>query len=98
MRLFYHQPAPRWVEGLPQGNGRLGIMALGGVAQERIALNEDTLWSGHPGNHIRPGSYEHILKAQELVLAGRAREARRSFAPTCWGRLRKATYPWAIFC
>ena len=41
MRLFYHQPAPRWVEGLPQGNGRLGIMALGGVAQERIALNED---------------------------------------------------------
>lgn len=75
MRLFYHQPAPRWVEGLPQGNGRLGIMALGGVAQERIALNEDTLWSGHPGNHIIPDSYEHVQQAQALALAGRAREA-----------------------
>lgn len=75
MKMFYRQPAAKWVEGLPQGNGRLGIMAFGGIARERIGLNEDTLWSGHPGNHIIPGSYEHIQKAQELVLAGKAWEA-----------------------
>lgn len=93
MRLFYHQPAPRWVEGLPQGNGRLGVMTLGGVAQERIALNEDTLWSGHPGNHIIPGSDEHIQKAQALVLAGRAREAEEELRAHVLGAFTESYMP-----
>ena len=93
MRLFYHQPAPRWVEGLPQGNGRLGVMTLGGVAQERIALNEDTLWSGHPGNHIIPCSDEHIQKAQALVLAGRAREAEEELRAHVLGAFTESYMP-----
>ena len=44
--LWYRQPAKEWTEAMPLGNGRLGAMVFGGVAEERIALNEDTLWSG----------------------------------------------------
>ena len=46
--LRYGRPAKSWVEALPAGNGRLGIMAWGGALRETIGLNEDTLWSGYP--------------------------------------------------
>ena len=45
-RLWYRQPAKEWVEALPLGNGRLGCMVFGRTAQERLQLNEDTLWAG----------------------------------------------------
>ena len=93
MNMFYHQPASKWVEGLPQGNGRLGIMPFGGVAQERVALNEDTLWSGYPGNHIIPGSTEHIRKAQALVLEGKAQEAEEELRAHVLGAFAESYMP-----
>ncbi len=80
MKLFYRQPAEIWVDALPQGNGRLGTMAFGGIASERLALNEDTLWSGHPEHHIRPDSHTHIRKARELLASGRVGEAEQELA------------------
>lgn len=47
-KLWYQQPASRWTEALPIGNGRLGAMVFGGVFEELIQLNESTLWSGGP--------------------------------------------------
>lgn len=47
-RLWYRQPATRWTEALPVGNGRLGAMVFGGVANERIQLNEESIWAGPP--------------------------------------------------
>src|SRR5690242_20551630 len=44
LTLWYRQPAEVWTEALPIGNGRLGAMVFGGVAHERLQLNEDTLW------------------------------------------------------
>ena len=41
--LFFTQAAPEWAAALPVGNGRIGAMVFGGIKQERIALNEDTL-------------------------------------------------------
>ena len=46
MLIWFEQPAPEWAAALPVGNGRIGAMVFGTVQQERIALNEDTLWSG----------------------------------------------------
>ena len=46
--LWYREPARSWNEALPLGNGRLGAMVFGGVREERIALNEDSLWTGYP--------------------------------------------------
>jgi hypothetical protein len=50
LALWYRTPASDWEsEALPIGNGYIGGMVFGGVAQERINLNEKTLWSGGPG-------------------------------------------------
>ncbi|MEI8409471.1 MULTISPECIES: glycoside hydrolase family 95 protein [unclassified Kribbella] len=47
-RLYYDRPASLWVEALPLGNGRIGAMCFGGVGTDRIALNDETCWSGSP--------------------------------------------------
>ena len=47
-KIWYSAPASDWMEGVPVGNGRLGAIVYGGIALERIALNEITLWSGQP--------------------------------------------------
>ena len=39
--LWYSQPAERWLEALPVGNGRLGGMVYGGIPVERCALVDD---------------------------------------------------------
>ena len=52
--LWYRAPAASWNEALPVGNGRLGAMVFGGVAQERLQLNEDTLWAGGPNDPVNP--------------------------------------------
>ncbi|MDE6071688.1 MAG: glycoside hydrolase family 95 protein [Muribaculaceae bacterium] len=46
--LWYNQPASKWMEALPLGNGRIGAMVYGGIGEERIALNEISMWSGRP--------------------------------------------------
>ena len=48
-RLWFAEPAAHWNEALPIGNGRLGAMVFGGVDEERLQINDDTLVSGAPG-------------------------------------------------
>jgi alpha-L-fucosidase 2 len=59
-RLWYDKPAGNWeTQGLPLGNGRLGCMVMGGVEQERIQFNENSLWTGaYAGNEKSFGSYQ----------------------------------------
>src|SRR5262245_48449420 len=54
LALWYRRPAEQWTEALPVGNGRLGAMVFGGVANERLQLNEDTLWAGGPYDPVNP--------------------------------------------
>jgi len=75
LSLWYRQPAQQWVEALAIGNGRLGAMVFGGVAQERIQLNEDTLWAGGPYDPANPDALEALPKVRELLFAGRYRQA-----------------------
>lgn len=44
--LWYTQPASKWLEALPIGNGSLGGMIFGGVEQEHIQFNEESLITG----------------------------------------------------
>ena len=46
--LTYDAPAADWLAALPLGNGRIGAMWFGGAERDRIALNDETLWSGSP--------------------------------------------------
>ncbi len=75
LRLWYRQPARRWVEALAVGNGRLGAMVFGGVTEERVQLNEDTLWAGGPYDPANPDALEALPKVRELIFAGQYREA-----------------------
>lgn len=73
--LWYRQPATVWTEALPIGNGRLGAMIFGGVAQERLQLNEDTLWTGGPYDPINPRARSALPEVRRLIAAGRYAEA-----------------------
>ena len=77
LQLWYNQPARKWTEALPVGNGRLGAMVFGGTAQERIQLNEDTIWAGPPVPEDRVSAYEHIAEARKLIFEGKYAEAQR---------------------
>lgn len=46
--LWYNEPAGNWNEALPLGNGRMGAMVFGGISEEHLQLNENTLYSGEP--------------------------------------------------
>jgi alpha-L-fucosidase 2 len=66
--LWFAQPAKEWSEALPVGNGRLGAMVFGGYSTERLALNEDTLWSGGPRDWNNPEAKEHLPVVRKYVL------------------------------
>ncbi|MBB3207083.1 alpha-L-fucosidase 2 [Rhodopirellula rubra] len=70
LTLWYTQPASEWMEALPIGNGRLGAMVYGGVQQERLQLNEDTLWSGGPHSYDNPEAYSHLATVRKLLNQG----------------------------
>ncbi len=47
LSLQYNAPAIDWMaEALPIGNGRMGAMVFGGVEQEHLQFNEQSLWTG----------------------------------------------------
>ncbi|WP_242836719.1 glycoside hydrolase family 95 protein [Clostridium sp. BNL1100] len=75
--LWYKSPARIWEEALPIGNGRLGGMVHGGISQECIDLNNDTLWSGLPGQHINKNILPVLPKVQRLVNQGKNYEAQK---------------------
>ncbi|MDF2537607.1 MAG: hypothetical protein K0S76_628 [Herbinix sp.] len=50
---WYNTPATDWEsEATPLGNGFIGGMLFGGVENDRIQINEHTLWSGGPGANV----------------------------------------------
>ncbi len=75
--LWFAQPAGKWTEALPIGNGRMGAMVFGGISQERIQFNEDTLWTGQPHDYVRAGASKELPVLRQLVFDGQAREAEK---------------------
>ncbi|WP_342556111.1 glycoside hydrolase family 95 protein [Paenibacillus sp. FSL R7-0652] len=67
MNIQFNSPAAYWVEALPIGNGKLGGMVFGGIEKERIALNEDTLWSGYAQDWNNPEAREVLPRIRELI-------------------------------
>ena len=75
LQLWYSKPATKWVEALPIGNGRLGAMVFGGVEQDRIQFNEETLWTGGPGNSNRDGAANYLPEIRRLLFEGKQEQA-----------------------
>ena len=75
MTLWYQEPARLWTESLLLGNGRVGAMVFGDPNQARLALNEDTLWSGTPRDLNPKNKADTYRQVVELALQRRYHEA-----------------------
>ena len=73
--LWYRAPAASWNEALPVGNGRLGAMVFGGVEEERLQLNEDSVWAGQKLNRINPAAAKAVPEVRRLLGEGKIAEA-----------------------
>ncbi len=65
--LWYTEPAKKWEDALPVGNGRLGAMVFGKNGEERIQLNEETYWTGGPYSTVVKDGYKKLPEIQKLV-------------------------------
>jgi len=75
LELWYKQPADKWMQATPIGNGRLGAMIYGGIETETIALNEITFWSGQPDeNQELPCGKEKLAEMRKLFFDGKLKE------------------------
>jgi len=77
LSLWYRQPAVKWEEALAVGNGRISAMVFGRVNQERLQLNEGTLWAGGPYDPINPEAHDALPEVRQLVFDHKYREAAR---------------------
>jgi len=73
--VWFAAPAKDFTESSPLGNGRLGAMMFGGVDEERIVLNESSVWSGSRQDADRPAAYKVLPEIQKLLLEGKNPEA-----------------------
>lgn len=70
LQLRYTEPAEKWEEALPIGNGRLGAMIYGGIQEDEIQFNEETLWTGEPRNYNKSDAHLFLDSIRNLLHAG----------------------------
>lgn len=94
LMLWYDQPAEKWTDALPLGNGRLAAMVYGGIEKEHLQLNEDTLVSGEPPADLRSiditKDLDHVTG---LLKAGKNAEADTYVTKNWLGRNQQCYQP-----
>lgn len=94
LKLWYTQPAEKWTEALPVGNGRQGAMVFGDAIHEHLQLNENTLYSGEPSSVFKEvdirGSFQHV---QDLLEKKKFVEADNFVTQNWLGRLHQCYQP-----
>ncbi|HXS12284.1 MAG TPA: glycoside hydrolase N-terminal domain-containing protein [Acidobacteriaceae bacterium] len=74
--LHFAQPASKWPDALPVGNGRLGAMVFGVPGLDRLQLNEESIWDGEPNrDRNNPKAAAAIPRIRELLFAGDVAQA-----------------------
>ncbi|HWV35416.1 MAG TPA: glycoside hydrolase N-terminal domain-containing protein, partial [Thermomicrobiales bacterium] len=68
--LWNDRPAAEWLDAFPIGNGRIGGMVFGGIGQERIALNHESLWRGVTRHRTTPDVADRLPEIQARFFAG----------------------------
>jgi alpha-L-fucosidase 2 len=89
LRLWYNQPASKWLDAAPLGNGRLGAMVYGGVDTDRIALNESSMWSGEfNAEQNIPFGAKRLADLRQLFFDGKLSEGNQVAAEWLHGNFR----------
>ena len=70
--LHYNKPAEFFEEALVIGNGTMGGIIYGGTEQDKISLNDITLWTGEPCNMkiYSPDAHKSIPAIREALRQG----------------------------
>lgn len=76
--LWFDRPANTWLEAVPLGNGRIGVMAHGGVEVEHLQVNDGTAWSGSPDSE-HAGAVVDAQTAAAAINSARAAVAAEDF-------------------
>ena len=85
MTLWYRQPAVKWLEALPLGNGLTAAMVFGGTKTERIALNNSSFWSGKPHDYDDPNAGQYFNQIKALMAEQKFQEAEKMADDHFWG-------------
>lgn len=76
LKLWYEQPAKSFDEALPLGNGRIGLMVYGGIEEETLNINEETLWGGGPAdNNPNPDAPNYLQSVRDELFKGEWQKA-----------------------
>ncbi|HEV2578101.1 MAG TPA: glycoside hydrolase family 95 protein [Acidobacteriaceae bacterium] len=74
--LHFAQPASKWPDALPVGNGRLGAMVFGVPSVDRLQLNEESIWDGEPNrDRNNPKAAAAIPRIRDMLFAGNIADA-----------------------
>lgn len=94
MKLWYTSPAANWNEALPVGNGHLGMMIFGEVEEERLQMNENTIYSGEPGMEFTAYDiYKSFPEVVRLAQNGEYEKADQLVRRDWLGRLHQCYQP-----
>src|SRR5262245_28546796 len=80
LSVWFRKPAQQWVQAFPIGNGRLGAMVFGGIVEEHLQLNEDTLWAGGPYDPANPDALGALPQIRQLIFDGQYQAAHQLIA------------------
>jgi len=86
--IVSRQPAIRWQDGFPSGNGCIGALVYGSIAEERILFNHEHLWLRIPKPEL-PDVSAHLPELRRLLEQGRYQDAQLFLSK----RLEEAGYP-----
>lgn len=67
--LYFKKKAKCFEESLPIGNGRIGGLVFGNLKKERIALNEDSLWSGYPKDLNKKDAHKYLNDVRGAIFS-----------------------------
>ena len=76
-KLWYQQSASKWEEALPLGNGSLGAMVFGDVVNERLQVNEESVWYGGRADRNNPDARKKLPEIRELIFQGEIKKAEK---------------------
>lgn len=68
--LLYNKPGRSFNDATPMGNGKMGAMIFGGVVNDQIQLNEDSVYWGGPMDRNNPDALESVPKIRQLLADG----------------------------
>jgi alpha-L-fucosidase 2 len=75
LKIWFTRPAETWDDALPVGNGKLGAMVFGNVENERLELNEESVWTGGERWDANPAALKTLPKVRQLLFQGKYKEA-----------------------